>query len=95
MKKMTWKPRSHSRSGRELVWAESRTVSFLRLCFVSCTLTLRYNSLAWMELNLVLSKLLFVYDLELLDEKLDWHRDSRMATLWQKPELRVKVIPRR
>ena len=52
------------------------------------------SSLAWMEMGTILSKLLFTYDLELLNQDLDWHRDSRMATLWQKPELRVRVIPR-
>ena len=48
-----------------------------------------------MELHLVLAKLLFTYDLELVSTELDWHRDSRMATLWQKPELMVKVKPRK
>lgn len=51
-------------------------------------------SLAWMELTTVLAKLLLTYDMKLLNSELDWHRDSRMATLWQKPELRVRVIPR-
>ena len=50
-------------------------------------------SLAWIELNTVIAKLHFTYDLELLNQDLDWHRDSRMATLWQKPELRVRVTP--
>ena len=43
----------------------------------------------------VIAKFLLSYDLELLNEELDWHRDSRMATLWQKPELRVRVTPRK
>lgn len=51
-------------------------------------------SLAWMELTTVLVKLLLTYDVKLLDTELDWHRDSRMATLWQKPELRVRITPR-
>lgn len=42
----------------------------------------------------MIAKLLFTYDLELLNKDLDWHRDSKMATLWQKPELRVRVSPR-
>lgn len=53
-----------------------------------------HDGLAWMELNTVIAKLLFTYDLELLNKDLDWHRDSKMATLWQKPELRVRVSPR-
>ena len=48
-------------------------------------------SMAWMELGLVLCKLLWTYDLELLNKDVDWLRDSRMAMLWQKPELRVRV----
>ena len=53
------------------------------------------SSLAWMELHMVLAKLLFTYELELVNTDLDWHRDSRMATLWQKPELMVRVKPRK
>ena len=48
-------------------------------------------SLAWIEVSLVLCKLLWMYDLQLLNNDVDWLRDSRMATLWQKPELRVRV----
>ncbi|MCJ1383958.1 hypothetical protein MMC17_007072 [Xylographa soralifera] len=52
------------------------------------------RSLGWMELHTTLAKLHYTYDLKLGDEMLDWHRDSRMHTLWQKPELMVKVVPR-
>lgn len=38
-----------------------------------------------------LAKLLWTYDLEFADPVPDWHRDSRMYTLWQKPELHVRV----
>lgn len=41
-----------------------------------------------------LAKLHFKYDLELLDTHVDWLNDSKMHTLWQKPGLNVKVIPR-
>ncbi|KAL2822604.1 benzoate 4-monooxygenase cytochrome P450 [Aspergillus granulosus] len=51
--------------------------------------------LGWMELRTTLSKFLFQYDFELLDNELDWHRDSRMHTLWQKPLLHVRAIPRK
>lgn len=43
----------------------------------------------------ILAKVIFTYDMELLNQELDWHRDSRMATLWQKLELRVRVTQRR
>lgn len=51
-------------------------------------------SLAWVELRTTLAKLYFTYDLKLQDQDLDWHRDSRMHTLWNKPSLMVQVIPR-
>jgi cytochrome P450 len=52
------------------------------------------NSLAWIELNTVLAKLLWKYDLELVNQDMDWQRDSRMHTLWKKPELMVRVRAR-
>lgn len=42
----------------------------------------------------VLAKLLWTYDLELVSVDMDWHRDSRMLTLWKKPPLWVKVKTR-
>jgi hypothetical protein len=32
-----------------------------------------------------------MYDLELVDKSLDWHRDSEMHTLWKKPKLVVRA----
>ncbi|KAI1169144.1 putative cytochrome P450 [Nemania serpens] len=49
------------------------------------------RSLGWLELRTILCKVLWTYDLEMVDESLQWHRDSQMHTLWRKPELRVKV----
>lgn len=54
-----------------------------------------FFSLAWIELSTVLCKLLWTYDLQLLSKDVDWLRDSRMAMLWQKPELRVRVERRK
>ncbi|KAL4799279.1 benzoate 4-monooxygenase cytochrome P450 [Aspergillus venezuelensis] len=51
------------------------------------------RNLAWIELSTVLAKLHFTYDLEWINRNMDWHRDSRMATLWQKPDLIVRVHP--
>ncbi|KAB8216381.1 benzoate 4-monooxygenase cytochrome P450 [Aspergillus novoparasiticus] len=53
------------------------------------------RSLGWMELQTIMAKIIFSFDLELVDEKLDWQADSRMHTLWEKPPLNVRVIPRR
>ncbi len=52
------------------------------------------SSLAWLELRTVLAKLLWTYDLRLVNEEIDWHRDSRMLTLWWKPLFWVKATPR-
>jgi hypothetical protein len=47
-----------------------------------------------MELRTTISKVLWMYDLELADPSLDWHRDSKMHTLWMKPKLMVRVTKR-
>ncbi|KAJ2998227.1 hypothetical protein NUW58_g388 [Xylaria curta] len=52
------------------------------------------RNLAWMEMNTTLAKLHFKYDIELLSKNLDWHRDSRMHTLWHKPSMYVQVTKR-
>ncbi|KAK1485014.1 benzoate 4-monooxygenase cytochrome P450 [Colletotrichum cuscutae] len=52
------------------------------------------RSLGWMEIHTTMAKLVYRNDLELADESLDWHRDSRMHTLWEKPRLMVKLKPR-
>ena len=44
-----------------------------------------------MELRTTLAKMIWTYDLELVDESMDWHRDSQMHTLWKKPKLMVRT----
>lgn len=43
-----------------------------------------------------LAKLLWKYDFTLVNQDLDWQRDSTMCTFWNIPELwvRVKEAPR-
>lgn len=53
-----------------------------------------FSSLAWMELRTILAKMHLKYDIKLLNEDLDWNRDSEMHTLWNKPNLMVHVLPR-
>jgi cytochrome P450 len=48
------------------------------------------RNLAYAEMRLILSKLLFSFDLELADKEQDW-LDHKTYTLWEKPELNVKV----
>lgn len=52
-------------------------------------------SLGWTELMTTMAKMIYTYDLELVDQELDWHGDSRMHTVWEKPALMVKVSPRK
>ncbi|KAI0391864.1 cytochrome P450 [Xylariaceae sp. FL0594] len=53
------------------------------------------RNLAWIELSLLLSKMLWLYDIELLNKEVDWLGDSKMAMLWKKPKLMIKTTPRR
>ncbi|KAF5861256.1 hypothetical protein ETB97_000448 [Aspergillus alliaceus] len=45
------------------------------------------RGLAWLELRLTLAKLFYRYDLKLVDDELEWHRDVAMHLLWVKPKL--------
>ena len=51
------------------------------------------DSLAWMELRTTLALVVWHFDLELDSacKDLDWHRDSEMHSLWQKPQLLVQA----
>ncbi|KAI1380472.1 cytochrome P450 [Hypoxylon crocopeplum] len=47
------------------------------------------KNFAHLELNLILSKLLWTYDLELVNKDLDWEENSHEHVMWTKPELMV------
>ncbi|KAJ2997219.1 hypothetical protein NUW58_g719 [Xylaria curta] len=49
------------------------------------------RNLAWLSLRTIAVKLLWVYDLELVNTTMDWHRESQMHTLWRKPDLFVRA----
>ncbi|KAM7188689.1 Cytochrome P450 [Rhypophila sp. PSN 637] len=48
-------------------------------------------NLAWLEMRTTLAKLLWKYDFSLVNQDLDWQRDSTMCTFWNIPELWVRV----
>ncbi|KAI0145606.1 cytochrome P450 [Xylariaceae sp. FL1272] len=48
------------------------------------------RNFAWMELNLVLAKLLWHYDMELITKEIDWLHESQVHVLWWKPKLFVR-----
>jgi hypothetical protein len=43
--------------------------------------------MAWMEMRILIAKMVFLFDYELVDDNLDWEPDSPAFILWQKPEL--------
>jgi hypothetical protein len=50
--------------------------------------------MAWMEMRILIAKMVFLFDYELVDDNLDWECDSPSFILWQKPALWTKVTPR-
>lgn len=50
--------------------------------------------MAWMELRILIAKMVFLFDFELADDNLVWERDSPNMITWQKNELWTKVTPR-
>jgi cytochrome P450 len=51
------------------------------------------NSLAYAEMRLIVAKVLFNFDLELVDTTQDWLEGQKVFTLWQKSSLMVQVRP--
>jgi hypothetical protein len=45
-------------------------------------------------MRVILAKMLWAFDMELKDEKLDWLRDSKWSLLWWKPALHVNFTRR-
>ncbi|KAF8249206.1 putative cytochrome P450, partial [Wilcoxina mikolae CBS 423.85] len=52
------------------------------------------RNLAYLEMRVILAKMLWVYDMELKNEKLDWIAESDCHVFWKKPELRVNFTRR-
>jgi hypothetical protein len=44
-------------------------------------------------MRLVIAKVLFNFDLELVDKTQDWMKGQKVFTLWEKPSLMVKLTP--
>jgi cytochrome P450 len=51
-------------------------------------------NLAYTELRIVLSRLAWQFDWELLDQNINWLQDTVLLQLWKKPELPIRFIPR-
>ncbi|KAB8075103.1 cytochrome P450 [Aspergillus leporis] len=52
------------------------------------------RNFAIMELNLVMTKMLWTYDMELVNTELDWFRDAKLHGMWWKPKLMVRFHER-
>jgi cytochrome P450 len=57
-------------------------------------LTRDANSLAYAEMRLILAKVLFTFDLELVDKERDWIGEQKVFTLWEKGALMVRLKQR-
>ncbi|KAH8660703.1 cytochrome P450 monooxygenase [Tricladium varicosporioides] len=53
------------------------------------------RNFAYVEMCLILAKMHFAYDLELLDTNLNWEGQSRLHVMWWKPKLLVKFSRRK
>jgi hypothetical protein len=50
-------------------------------------------SFAYFEMSLILAKMHFQCDLELVDPTLDWLKDSCLHVMWWKPALYIRFKP--
>jgi len=50
-------------------------------------------NLAYMEMRIILARMVFEFDWDLVSQDVDWERDNKLKMLWQKPELRVRFRP--
>ena len=55
---------------------------------------LTQSSFAYMEINLLLAKMLWKYDLELVNNNVDWLNEGKVYVMWWKPELIIRFHPR-
>ncbi len=51
-------------------------------------------SLAYAEMNLILARLVFEFDMELEDEEIDW-MNQRVFTLWEKSPMMIRLRARK
>ncbi|KAJ4375373.1 hypothetical protein N0V83_002459 [Neocucurbitaria cava] len=84
---------------RPVTVVHSLTHSFTLLRFVSYSPNGRSmannpnHSLAYAEMRLIMAKLLFNFDLELVHPDHEWTKEQKVFTLWEKPSLMVRLKP--
>jgi hypothetical protein len=69
-------------------WGASITSSF----YSSKDKSLIYesSSVAYMEINLILARLIWTYDMEIVNKSMDWESESSLHVMWSKPDLKVR-----
>lgn len=55
----------------------------------------KFCSFAYVEMSLMLAKIFYQYDLELVDKDLNWEGQSHMHVMWWKPALHVRFHERK
>lgn len=57
-------------------------------------LTKRCHSLAWMEMRLVIAKIVWMYDMELVNMQQDWEKENKAYAFWMKAPLMARYKKR-
>ena len=86
--KMSRKQVSHSLWDLEYALAASECLPFV---YSSFGRALTLPSFAYVEMSLLLAKIFFRYELELVNKNFDLERESHMHVMWWKPSLKVRV----
>ncbi|KAK8931500.1 hypothetical protein VCV18_000023 [Metarhizium anisopliae] len=53
----------------------------------------RTGSLAYLEMRIVLAKMMYAFDWEWVNTDLVWEEESTVYWMWQKPDLMVRYRP--
>jgi hypothetical protein len=89
----TWVCHSRSRWGRGTVLAGSESLPTFEVLLLWKNRTHPWcRSLAYSEMRLILARVIFNFDMQLVDEKDDW-MDQEIHLLWRKKPLNVFLTP--
>ena len=62
------------------------------MCDIGYVLDADENGMAWIKVRIIMAKMTLLFDVDIYDKSLHWEEQC-CYTLWQKPELFVKVVP--
>lgn len=72
------------------LWAAAPHPTIPLLLLLACYTDACQHSLAYVEMRLVLTRLLWEFDIELVDKAQDW-TDARVFLIWEKKPLSVRL----